>query len=118
VTANNRIVDEDFPHFITHEYMNGFRARRITDRLNAKTRLTPADMAAIQSDQYSIPASQIVPHLLKLKPANEQERKALSLLRSWNFVLDKESAAAAIYEVVLMRLLRLTFGTVLGEELA
>jgi penicillin amidase len=118
VTANNRIVDEDFPHFITHEYMNGYRARRITDRLNEKKKLTPVDMAAIQSDQYSIPASQIVPHLLKLKPGNEQERQALSLLRSWNFVLDKESAAAAIYEVFLIRMLRLTFGTVLGEELA
>ncbi len=75
-------------------------------------------MATIQGDFYSLPASQIVPHLLKLEPRNETERQALALLRSWNFVLDKESAAAAIYEVFLLRMLKLTFGTVLGEELA
>ncbi|HEY7349760.1 MAG TPA: penicillin acylase family protein [Ktedonobacterales bacterium] len=118
VTANNRIVGDDFPHFITHEYFSGYRARRITDLLNEGERLTPADMAAIQGDFFSIPASQIVPHLLKLEPRNETQRQALGLLRSWNFALDKESAAAAIYEVFLLRMLKVTFGSVLGEELA
>jgi penicillin amidase len=118
VTANNRIVGDDFPHFITYEYFSGYRAARITALLNEKERLTPADMAAIEGDFYSIPASQIVPHLLKLEPRNETQRQALALLRSWNFVLDKESAAAAIYEVFLLRLLKVTFGSVLGEELA
>jgi penicillin amidase len=118
VTANNRIAGDDYPHFITHEYFGAYRARRIIDLLNEKERLTPADMAAIQGDFFSIPASQIVPHLLKLEPRGETERQALALLRSWNFVLDKESAAAAIYEVFLLRMLKVTFGSVVGEELA
>ncbi|HEX6777624.1 MAG TPA: penicillin acylase family protein [Ktedonobacterales bacterium] len=118
VTANNRIVGDDFPHFITHEYFGAYRAQRIIDLLNEKERLTPVDMAAIQGDFFSIPASQIVPHLLKLEPRNETERQALALLRTWNFVLDKESAAAAIYEVFLLRMLKVTFGSVVGEELA
>jgi penicillin amidase len=118
VTANNRIIGDDFPHFITHEYFGAYRARRIIDLLNEKERLTPADMAAIQGDFFSIPASQIVPHLLKLEPRSETERQALALLRSWNFVLDKEGAAAAIYEVFLLRMLKVTFGSVVGEELA
>lgn len=118
VTANNRIVGDDFPHFITHEYFGAYRAQRIIDLLNERERLTPADMAAIQGDFFSIPASQIVPHLLKLEPRSETERQALALLRTWNFVLDKESAAAAIYEVFLLRMLKVTFGSVVGEELA
>jgi penicillin amidase len=118
VTANNRIVADDYPHFITHEYFGAYRARRIIDLLNEKERLTPADMAGMQGDFFSIPASLIVPHLLKLEPRSETERQALALLRSWNFVLDKESAAAAIYEVFLLRMLKVTFGSVVGEELA
>ena len=118
VTANNRIVGDDYPHFITHEYFGAYRAQRIIDLLNEKERLTPADMAAMQGDFFCIPASQIVPHLLKLEPRSETERQALALLRTWNFVLDKESAAAAIYEVFLLRMLKVTFGSVVGEELA
>ncbi len=118
VTANNRIVGDDFPHFITHEHFSGYRAQRITDLLNEHERLTMPDMAAIHGDFYSIPASQIVPHLLKLEGRNEAQRQALALLRSWNFVLDKDSAAASIYEVFLLRMLKVTFGSVLGEDLA
>ncbi len=118
VTANNRIVGDDYPHFITHEYFGAYRAQRISDLLKEKERLTPADMAGMQGDFFSIPASLIVPHLLKLEPRSETERQALALLRSWNYVLDKESAAAAIYEVFLLRMLKVTFGSVVGEELA
>ncbi len=29
VTANNRVIDDSYPHYITHEWLNGYRAQRI-----------------------------------------------------------------------------------------
>ena len=40
VTANNRIVGDDFPHHITSDWLDGFRARRIEDLLRRATGTT------------------------------------------------------------------------------
>src|SRR5260370_17470759 len=63
VTANNRVVDDTYPHYITHEWLNGYRAQRIRDLLTNKVKLALSDMATIQPHQYSLPAPQIVPHI-------------------------------------------------------
>ncbi|HXX78110.1 MAG TPA: penicillin acylase family protein, partial [Ktedonobacteraceae bacterium] len=115
-TANNRVVDDTYPYYITHEWLNGYRAQRIRDLLTSKGKLAPSDMATIQSDQYSLPAAEIVPHILKLQGENEFERSALAVLRNWNFVLAPESTGAAIYSQVLFKLERIVFNAMLGDE--
>jgi penicillin amidase len=115
-TANNRVVDDAYPYYITHEWLNGYRAQRIRDLLTSKGQLAPSDMATIQSDQYSLPAAEIVPHILKLKGETEFERSALAVLRNWNFVLAPDSAGAAIYCQVLFKLERIVFNAMLGDE--
>ena len=35
ITANNRIVGDEYPHHITSEWLDGFRARRIEELLRA-----------------------------------------------------------------------------------
>src|SRR5215471_652704 len=115
-TANNRVVDDSYPYYITHEWLNGYRAQRIRDLLTSKGKLAPSDMATIQSDQYSLPAAEIVPHILKLKGETEFERSALAMLGNWNFVLAPDSAGAAIYSLVLYKLERIVFNAMLGDE--
>ena len=119
VTANNRVVDDNYPYYITNEWLNGYRAQRIRDLLLAKSgkgKLSLSDMAAIQADQYSIPASHIVPHLLKAQPAHALARTAQDILRNWDYVLAPTSAAAAIYMTTLYKLTRFVFSAMLGEE--
>ena len=53
VTANNRIVSDDYPHFISDEYATGNRAQRITELITAHDRLDLADMQTMQFDQVS-----------------------------------------------------------------
>ena len=36
VTANNRIVGDDYPHHITSEWLDGFRAKRIEGLLEER----------------------------------------------------------------------------------
>ncbi|HXZ04889.1 MAG TPA: penicillin acylase family protein, partial [Ktedonobacteraceae bacterium] len=115
-TANNRVVDDTYPYYITHEWMNGYRAQRIRDLLTSKGKLALSDMATIQADQFSLPATEIVPHFLKLKGDSELETEALTVLRNWNSILAPDSAGAAIYSLVLFKLERIVFNAMLGDE--
>src|SRR5437763_4646753 len=115
-TANNRVVDDSYPHYITHEWLNGYRAQRIRDLLTSKGKLALSDMASIQADQYSLPAVEIVPHILKLEGDTALEKAALDALRNWNYVLAPDSTGAAIYSMFLSKLERIVFSAMLGDE--
>ena len=116
VTANNRVVDDSYPYYITNEWLNGYRAQRIRDLLTSKGKLAPEDMAKIQGDQYALPAVAIVPHLLKLQTNAALEKAAKNVLRTWNYVLAPDSAAAAIYATFLHKLEIIVFGAMLGDD--
>ena len=55
-TANNRIVPDDYPHLISTEWLNPYRAQRIADLLAGRARHTPADMAS-HPDRRLLPAA-------------------------------------------------------------
>ena len=55
VTANNRIVGDDYPHHITSEWMTGYRAARIEQLLGERERHSLEDFERMQHDFFSIP---------------------------------------------------------------
>ncbi len=116
VTANNRVVNDDYPHYITHEWLNGYRAQRIRDLLTSKGKLAPADMATIQADQYALPAVEIVPHILAVQPAAPLEKAAQNVLRTWNYILAPDSVGAAIYATFLNKLEKIVFAAMFGGD--
>lgn len=116
VTANNRVVDDNYPYYITHEWLNGYRAGRIRDLLTSKGKLSLSDMAAIQADQYSLPAEQIVPHILSIAARTRLAIQARDILRTWNHYLSPESAGAAIYVTFLHKLEHIVFSAMLGDD--
>jgi len=121
VTANNRVVDDNYPYYITHEWLNGYRAQRIRDLLTSKAsggKLTLSDMAEIQSDYYALPAVEIVPHMLKISTKTPLEKAALDVLRIWDYTLAADSAGAAIYATFLNKLEHIVFSAMLGDDQA
>jgi penicillin amidase len=115
-TANNRVVDDNYPYYITHEWANGYRAQRIRDLLTSKGKLTLANMAQIQGDQYSLPATEIVPYLLKIQGETPLEKTALQILQAWDYMLVPTSIAAAIYTKFFNKLEHIFLNTVLGDD--
>src|SRR6266496_3951582 len=115
-TANNRVVDDNYPYYITHEWLNGYRAQRIRDLLTSKSKLSLADMAEIQGDQYSLPATEIVPYILKLQGDTPLEKAALEILQTWDYVLAPQSIAAAIYTRFFSKLEHIILNAVLGDD--
>jgi penicillin amidase len=116
VTANNRVVDDSYPYYITNEWLNGYRAQRIRDLLTSKEQLSLDDMASIQADQYAIPAQEIVPYILSISANTQRERDAQHLLKTWDYVLSPESSAAAIYSTFLRKLEYITFSALIDDE--
>ena len=114
-SANNKIVDDDYPYFLTLEPMPGYRARRIVDLIEAKEKLSIEDCQAMQVDFYSIPAEELLPYILTLQPDDQWRRRAIEYIRGWDRCLTADSVAAAIYEVFEFQLLKLTFADKLGE---
>jgi penicillin amidase len=116
VTANNRVVDDTYPYYITNEWLNGYRAQRIRDLLTRKTPLTLTDMATIQADQYALPAVAIVPYILQVRTTAPLEQAAQTIIRDWDYVLAPDSIGAAIYSTFLSKLERIALDTRIGDD--
>lgn len=97
VTANNRVASTRYPYSITGDWPEPFRARRITERILAKGKLSVEDVRSIQLDEVSLQATEVLPLLLDTTPADATSRDALARLSSWNREFSPDSAAAAIY---------------------
>jgi penicillin amidase len=110
VTANNKVVPDSYPYFISAEWSEASRAERISDLLRENDNLTVDDMRNIQADTYSIPAAKLMPYILALGPDGWLQERAFKFLRAWDFRMDKESGAAGIMDVILWRTLANTFG--------
>ena len=97
VAANNRVASERYPYAISRDWTDPYRARRITERILAKGKVSVADVQSIQLDRFSLQAGDLLPLLLDTEPADAASRDALSRLRAWNREFAPESGAAAIY---------------------
>ena len=78
VTANNRIVDDDYPHHITSEWMTGYRAQRIEEMLGERERHSVEDFERMQHDFFSLPGHRDRPPALAPAPAAASARRARS----------------------------------------
>lgn len=117
VTANNRITGPPYPHYISIDFSQDHRANRLLKRIRALGAATTADMALMHADSISIPAQKLVPHLLKLKPSNNLSLQVLRILGEWDYSMNRDQSAAAIYSTILTILLNKFSLSLLGEEL-
>jgi penicillin amidase len=116
VTANNRIVGGDYPHHITSDWLDGFRARRITQLLEETEEHDLESFEAIQSDNLSLPGLEAARRLSRLAPAGQRERSALERLRSWDGRMEPDSVAASVYQAFLLRLAREVARCAIGDR--
>ncbi len=96
-TANEDNLPAGYPHAVGYTWDAPFRALRIAEVLVSKAKMDLADMTALQQDYLSIPARRLVPLLKNLGSNDPPVQSCLTLLKSWDFVLSPDSAAAAVY---------------------
>lgn len=117
-TANNKIVSDDYPYTIAYEWDPGFRAKRITDLIQAKPKLSLEDIQTMQADTYSLAAEALEPYLLQVQPKDDTQKAVLDQVRGWDKRYEIDRTGGAIYQVWYWFLLKNTLDDDLGNELA
>ncbi len=119
VTANNKIVDDDYPHFLGNAWMNGFRARRLEDLIEQKNKVSILDNEQMMLDVYSIPSKDFIALYKDMDASEESDlfKKALYQLQHWDGMLTTDTIGGCIYEVTRYQLLRELLSTSMDDGL-
>ena len=115
VTANDKIVSDSYPHYLTSEWVLPYRAERIKQLLDATPKHTLQSFAGIQADTVSLQVREILPLLLKTKTADADAQQVLRQLGQWNANMAVEGAEPLIVSAWLRELGRLIYADELGE---
>ena len=116
-TANQAVVEADYPYYLGSSWDYGYRSKRITDLLSLKAKLSVEDMSKIQLDTRNGFAPTFVPYLLDIELPSKYLGGGQVLLRNWNYRQPADSAAAAYYNAVWRQTLALTFHDQLPESI-
>jgi penicillin amidase len=105
-TSNNYLIPpgwsyKDALHYI---WADAFRASSVAEFLGSGRLFSVPDMIQLQNNDLSIPARSLVPLLRDLDLTNPASQQAQGHLMHWNYVLDKDSVPAGIYEMWQRRL--------------
>lgn len=119
-TANQAIVDEAYPYFITRDWADGDRGQRINhlieERINAGEKISTDDIARIQFDSHSMLAESYVPLLANLRPEDQRLQAALDVLRHWDGQERRHSTAPTIFEIFIVQLYPAILADEIGAE--
>jgi penicillin G amidase len=114
VTANNKIVPDDYPWFISRDWDLPYRAERITALLDAAPLQTPDRSAEIQADVYSPMAADLLPLLLDAPATSVRARGAVETLRRWDRAMREDEVAPLLFVAWIRELERTLFADALG----
>ena len=119
-TANNKVIN-NFRYHISNIWEPASRIARINELLNFKSKHSVDDFMLYQHDNVSKYASEITPFILNafkdVTIHDENLKKALFMLRKWDFRMDEFREVPSIYAVFLNCLLKNIFYDKLGEQL-
>ena len=86
-------------------WSDAFRASRISEVLGSGRMFNVGEMTRLQNDDLSIIARVLTPLLRPIALTNAASARARDLLTNWDFVLDRDSTAAGVYEMWQRRVL-------------
>jgi penicillin amidase len=119
VTANNKIVPDSYPHFITADWAEPYRARRIEQLLKERNVHSVESFKQIQGDLLSPMATDILPLMLavppKSLPRNGELAGSHALLAAWDGTMSVNRVEPLIFEAWYRELTRLILADELGE---
>lgn len=120
VTANNKLVGEDYPYHLSSDFATGYRAERITRLLSECDKVTVEDCRRIQNDCFTIPGRRFATLLVNRMQGRNLPplaRKALQELERWDGMAAVESCGETIYQTTFHKLMVELFSKPLGDDL-
>ena len=113
-TANNRVAGPDYPHWLGWDFVSGDRAERIIELLLKRETVDAAYFQQMQMDQCS-PSACTLAAIVGRLTVEADLQPVVNLLRGWDGSLSADSPAAAVYEVLVIQLLRTMLEKRLGD---
>ena len=118
-TANNDIRPVDYGRFLAARWEPPYRYDRIAELLEATPQQTLDTLAAIQLDDKSVAAEEILPGLLAAiapdAPAGSPSTQALGLMRAWDFRVVRDRPEGLIFTAWMAELDKAILGDKLGD---
>lgn len=114
VSANNRAVDESYPHFIGREFAMGDRAERIITLIRSIPAVAITDIRDMQLDQEVSSLRRLAARVAALEVSEPELQGLVALVKAWDGHLTADSPAGAVCEM----LVRFTQLTVMEVKLA
>ncbi len=99
VSANNRVVDDGYPYWVSPDFCAASRARRIVEIIEQKGVLGVEDVSSMQMDQVSILARETMRGLADIDPNDPELVPVFELFRNWDGDLSPTGPHSAVYEV-------------------
>jgi penicillin amidase len=98
VSANNKIIDDSYPYFISHDWAPPSRARRIEQLLEQKLSdgLSMQDIQIMQADTMDLGMHEVVTQALEILGPQPGLDEVLSLLKNWDGDMSQNSVAGSI----------------------
>jgi penicillin amidase len=113
VNANNPIVPRDYPYLLTADWEPSYRARRI-GQLLAGEGYDLAAFAAMQGDQLSLLAEDLLPIMLEAEALSPKAAVAMAELQAWDRVMRPDARAPLLFAAWYRELSRLIYADELG----
>ncbi len=117
VNANARLVPDDYRYFITRDWAAPYRQRRANQLLREVERHPVYGMIAIQADNLTPDAAEMLPLLLKPQPRNARAARVREMMGHWNRFMLARRPEPLIYDAWIWELQRGLLVGRLGDEL-
>jgi len=110
-SANQVPATDRYAYYLGTFWDEGYRARRIHNLLQADANVSLDDMRAFQLDVGDEAAAALVPRILvSAVPRNATDDAVLALLGAWDFRMDANESAPAVWDAFVSAYLEATFG--------
>ncbi|ODB35875.1 hypothetical protein BB427_16335 [Pseudoalteromonas sp. BMB] len=116
VSANNKVIDDSYPYFISHDWAPPSRAQRIEQLLqqNLPNGVSMENMQNMQADTVDLGMYSTLNQALDMLGTLPQHEEVISLLRAWDGDMSKDSVAGSIAYIWL----ELLSGELFQDDLA
>ena len=111
VTANNpQVRADDYPYLLNVYHDRGQRAERFMSQIAAdQDGITIEEAMAMQTDNGSLSALEIIPYLAQLSFSDSDVTAARDMLLDWDAQMLKESPEAALFNIFWSQFVPMTF---------
>ncbi len=114
-TANDRLVGDDYPWFLSNDWQPGYRGDRIRDLLAARNDHDIESFRAIQNDTLSLFAVEMLPVALAATPETDAGRALKARLAGWDGTMAASEVAPTVFEAWYRELTRSIYADDMGD---